>query len=108
MGTMYISVFLSSKMPKMKPMEYYKNSQVYDRCTFLVCMSRNFSQRGISETRKISPLRYQSVWTSGKSEKSEFRLLGWGQWLIKAVFKACFRKETLLWWCYGFSVFISY
>lgn len=63
-------------MPKMKPMEYYKNSQVYDHCTFSVCMSRNFSQRGFSETRKISSLRYQSVWTSGKSEKAEFRLLG--------------------------------
>lgn len=33
-------------------MEYYKNRQVYCRCTFLVCVSVYFSQRGISRYQK--------------------------------------------------------
>lgn len=32
-------------MLKIKPMEYYKNSQVYDRCSFLGCVCILFSER---------------------------------------------------------------
>lgn len=46
-------------------MEYYQDSQVYGHCTFLVSVSVYFSQ-AFYKTRKISHLRYESLWTLGK------------------------------------------
>lgn len=61
-GTMCISVFSSCEMPKIQPVEYYRN-RFMNIALFFKCVCILFLTEAFYKTRKISCLRYQSFWT---------------------------------------------